>query len=140
MQRAGRTARMPWWFWFAAVFGMFSFIPLLIAGFKIKNNLWIGLGGLQLFWLWFDQGSDLLIWVSIGLAIYVFTTVRRQYLTELEVESAMASPEQVHQQSEQVLSPDQNTPIKSWSCAGCGAENSNIDGICEYCGISMPRN
>ena len=139
MQRAGSKERMPWWFWFAAVFGVFSFIPLLIAGFKIKNNLWVGLGGFQLLWFWFGSLSGLFTWFSIGLAIYVFTTVRRQYLTELEVENAMGFSQQMQQQNHQAFTPDSNTRIKSWSCAGCGAENSNAEGICEYCGVSMPR-
>lgn len=139
MQRAGSTARMPWWFWFAAVFGMFSFIPLLIAGFKIKNHLWVALGGIQLMWFWFGRISNLFAWVSIGLAIYVFTTVRRQYLTELEIENAMDSQQHVHRRN-QAFVPESATPIKSWSCAGCGAENSNAEGLCEYCGVSMPRN
>jgi len=130
---------MPWWFWFAGVFGILSFVPLLIAGFKIKNWLWVGLGSVQLMWLWLSPGTNrfnIFMWFSIGLAIYVFTVVRRQYLTELEIEDAMR-PQQIQQHTSTSTS---TAPLKSWSCTGCGADNNNAAGVCEYCGVAMQEN
>ena len=90
MQRTESKIRMLWWFWPAIVFGMLSFVPLIIAGYQMKKWLWMALGIVQLMWLWLsprsgDEGlSCVFIWFSIGLGVYVFTYVRRKYVTEHE--------------------------------------------------------
>ena len=86
MQRTEKKIKMPWWFWPAIILGTLSFIPLIMAGYKMKKWLWMALGIVQLMWLWLsprsgNEGlSNEFIWFSIGLGIFVFTYVRRKYV------------------------------------------------------------
>ncbi|MCL2610228.1 MAG: hypothetical protein FWE02_00955 [Defluviitaleaceae bacterium] len=136
-----RKIRMPWWFLFAALIGMLSFVPLLIAGFRLKNWLWISLGIVQFIGLFFGPLDgiifDIFMWSSIGLGIYVFTYVRKKYLTEMEIRDAMRQTQRQPQQTIPTASPTPVAQMKAWTCIGCGAENNNVEGICEYCGVAM---
>ena len=135
--------RMPWWFWFAAIVGVFSFVPLLIAGFKLKKWLWMGLGSAQLILIFLippeSEAFDLNVLVAIGLAIYVFTIVRKNYLVELEAQDAMRNPQQMGAGHPHEPTPTTSELMKSWSCTGCGAENNNTTGLCEYCNVAMKK-
>jgi len=140
MQGTGNKIKMPWWFWFAAVLGAFSFVPLLIAGSKTKNNLWIGWGIVQGLWLFFGPADgilfdlEMLFWIAS--AIFVFTVVRKKYLTELEIQAAMNPPQHTHQYNTSDT-PNPDSSIKAWTCTSCGASNKNFTGDCEYCGVAM---
>lgn len=131
--------KLPWWFWLAAT-GMLSFVPLFLVGYKLKNWFWVGLGSWQLIWLWLwvepePETSDAFhtfMRFSFILAIYVFVAVRKQYVIELEIESAMKPSQQT-----QVMDSPTVESIKAWSCTGCGAANNNQAGICEYCGVAV---
>jgi len=138
--------RMPWWFWFAAIFGAFSFIPLLIAGGKTKNILWMGWGVVQLAWLAYGPGYgalfDLEVLFWIASAFFVFTVVRKNYLIEMEIrdENLELQPRAQDSHYESTFTPTnmtQSLPIKTWNCLSCGANNSNSTGNCEYCGVAM---
>ena len=126
----------PKWFWFAAV-GL-CMVPLLIAGFKIKNWFWVSLGAVQLMWVFImpaDEESRLFGFFSIGLIIYVFAVVRKDYLVEMEImnaESVRPTPNSV------VLTHNTSNGIAvESSCSGCGATNNNTTEICDYCGKAM---
>lgn len=143
MQR--NSVKLPWWFWLAAT-GALSFVPLFVIGNKLKNWLWVGLASWQLVWLWLwvepepesTDAFDAFMWFSIIIAIYVFTVVRKQYVIELEIDRA-ANLSQEEPSENTLQNTLQNTPqlIKVWSCTGCGAENHNPSGVCEYCGLAV---
>ena len=130
--------RLPWWFWLAAT-GMLSFVPLFLIGYKFKNWFWVGLASWQLLWLWLGlepepesrEGFESFMWFSVILAVYVFVVVRKRYLIELEIESAMNPSQQA-----QASATSTAESMQAWSCTGCGAENNNRTGICEYCGVA----
>jgi len=130
--------KMPWWFWFAAVLGSLSFIPLLIAGSKTKNNLWIGWGVVQGIWLFFGPSHgflfdlEMLFWIASG--IYVFTVVRKNYLIEMEVMNENSDLQPLTQNPG--LTQNTSNGIQVWDCLSCGANNKNATGECEYCGVS----
>ncbi|MCL2560626.1 MAG: hypothetical protein FWE07_09080 [Turicibacter sp.] len=129
-----RRQRAPWWFGFAFI-GV-AMVPLLAAGNKTKNRLWTGLGVFHLFWFMLRPADASIGLVSIGLSIYTVVVVRKQFLTEMEVQSALKSPQPVqHQQP--TIHPNHLHELHAWSCTGCGAENHNAMAICEYCGVAM---
>jgi len=104
--------RMPWWFWFAAVLGMLSFVPLSLAGIKVKNWFWVALSIIQLMWLWlsplFDSETlfNIFTGFSVVLGIYVFTFVRKRYL--MEIENPTSDP-----QSKEQMQKDRNDLLES---------------------------
>ena len=135
MQGTNNKMKMPWWFWFAALLGSLSFIPLLIAGSKTKNNLWIGWGVVQGIWLFFGPAHgpifdlEMLFWIAS--AIYVFTVVRKGYLLHMETVGDNTDLQPLTQNPNQI-----NNNMKVWDCLSCGANNKNTTGTCEYCGVS----
>ena len=80
---ATKKRKMPWWFWIAPfTLGVLTFVPLMIAGFKVKNWIWIGLAGIQCYLLFGTYShNDFDVLFGFGLAIYLFTGVRKKYTT-----------------------------------------------------------
>lgn len=133
-----RKSTMPWWFWFAAVMGAFSFVPLLTVGIKLKKWHWIIWGAVQLILLFAISDDswlfnlEILFWIVS--AIIVFTVVRKDYVGDLERQRLeYLSLYEASRQAE----VKRSQPLKAWTCEGCGAENNNATGICEYCGVAL---
>jgi len=154
--------KSPWWCWLAVfTFGWLSFVGLLVAGIKVKNKLWLGLGAMHLTLLIISSSMesslfDLFMWLGIGLTIYLFVVVRKQYwskLDEIDVQQDRATREaMIHQKYQDQLEEEkiriayekqlnelktQHATVQAWACTGCGAENHNVAGICDYCGVAM---
>lgn len=153
---SGIRQRTPWWCWVAVLTaGFFSFVGLLVAGFKLKNYLWLGLGfGHLVLVILFADAGGWIIWLSIGLIVYLFAVVRKQFWAhQLEMDSSrreailhekyqrQLEEEKIRLKYESQLSElkAESGVAQSWSCTGCGAENNNATGVCEYCGVAVKR-
>jgi len=146
--------RTPWWCWLAVLtFGFFSFVGLLAMGFKVKNYLWVGMGiGHGIIVLMFTDTGNWVIWLNLALIIYLFLVVRKEFWAHQLGKHHAQREAMMHERYQRQLEEekirlgyvDQLNNLKagrgiarSWSCTGCGAENNNTNGTCEYCGVAF---